>query len=157
YGLGGIYMDQICLNRRCYDPTHGHSIGGGNYWMQHVAKKDELIRATFPKGGAQALAGEGVGENWLPHLDVFLALQVSKERYAGVHMWQTIPLFQSVYHEYGITFGNYSSLLTPPYDDKWPKDQAPDETETPLDPEFNRQFLMEQARSFVWGMQPMIA
>src|SRR5690606_28661599 len=27
----------------------------------------------------------------------------------------------------------------------------------PLDPEFNRQFLMEQARSFVWGMQPMIA
>lgn len=157
YGLGGIYMDQICLNRRCYDPTHGHSIGGGNYWMQHVAQKDELIRATFPQGGVQALAGEGVGENWLPHLDVFLALQVSKERYAGVHMWQTIPLFQSVYHEYGITFGNYSSLLTPPYDEKWPQDQAPEDTETPLDAEFNAQFLMEQARSFAWGMQPMIA
>lgn len=157
YGLGGIYMDQICLNRRCYDPTHGHTVGGGNYWMQHVAQKDQLIRANFPQGGTQALAGEGVGENWLPHLDLFLALQVSKERYAGIHHWQTIPLFQSVYHEYGITFGNYSSLLTPPYDEKWPQDQAPDDTETPLDPEFNSQFLMEQARSFVWGMQPMIA
>ncbi|MEC3880060.1 DUF6259 domain-containing protein [Parapedobacter sp. 10938] len=157
YGLGGVYMDQICLNRRCYDPIHGHAIGGGNYWMQHVAQKDHLIRANFPKGGTQALAGEGVGENWLPHLDAFLALQVSKERYAGVHHWQTIPLFQAVYHEYGITFGNYSSLLTPPYDEKWPQDQAPDDTETPLDPEFNSQFLMEQARSFVWGMQPMIA
>lgn len=157
YGVGGIYMDQICLNRRCYDPTHNHTVGGGNYWMTHVAKKDRLIRSKFPAGGTQALAGEGVGENWLPHLDLFLALQVSKERYAGVHHWQTIPLFQSVYHEYGITFGNYSSLLTPPYDEKWPQEQAPDNTETPLDAEFNSQFLMEQARSFVWGMQPMIA
>lgn len=157
YGVGGIYMDQICLNRRCYDPTHGHSIGGGNYWMTHVAEKDRLIRSKFPADRSPALAGEGVGENWLPHLDVFLALQVSKERYAGVHDWQTIPLFQSVYHAYGITFGNYSSLLTPPYDEMWPQEQAPDDTETPLDAEFNTQFLMEQARSFVWGMQPMIA
>src|SRR5690606_34232227 len=92
YGLGGIYMDQICLNRRCYDPTHHHTVGGGNYWMQHVAQKDRMIRANFPQGGTQALAGEGVGENWLPHLDLFLALQVSKERYAGIHHWQTIPL-----------------------------------------------------------------
>ena len=157
YGLGGVYMDQVCLSTRCYDPTHGHSIGGGNYWIQHMARKNRLIRATFPQGSAPALAGEGVGENWLPYVDVFLALQVSKERYAGVHQWQTIPLFQSVYHAHGITFGNYSSLLTPPYDEKWPQEQAPDDTETPLDPEFNTQFLMEQARSFVWGMQPMIA
>ena len=157
YGVGGIYMDQVCLNRRCYDPTHGHPIGGGNYWMTHVAKKNQLIRSKLPVGGTQALAGEGVGENWLPYVDVFLALQVSKERYAGVQNWQTIPLFQSVYHEYGITFGNYSSLLTPPYDEKWPQDQAPEHPESPLDTAFNRQFLMEQARSFVWGMQPMIA
>ena len=157
YGISGIYMDQVCLNRRCYDPTHGHSIGGGNYWMTHVAQKNHLIRSKFPKEGTQALAGEGVGENWLPYVDVFLALQVSKERYAGVQNWQTIPLFQSVYHEYGITFGNYSSLLTPPYDEKWPKDQAPEHPESPLDTAFNRQFLMEQARSFAWGMQPMIA
>src|SRR5690606_31874585 len=27
----------------------------------------------------------------------------------------------------------------------------------PLDTAFNKQFLMEQARSFVWGMQPMIS
>src|SRR5690606_18487976 len=157
YGVGGIYMDQICLNRRCYDPTHGHSVGGGNYWMTHVAEKSRMIRSKIPAGGEQALAGEGVGENWLPYLDVFLALQVSKERYAGVQNVQTIPLFQSVYHAYGITFGNYSSLLTPPYDEKWPQDKAPEHPESPLDTAFNRQFLMEQARSFAWGMQPMIA
>jgi len=90
-------------------------------------------------------------------MDAFLTLQVSRERYAGVRGWQTIPLFQSVYHEYAITFGNYSSLLSPPYDEKWPREFAPADAETPLDTAFNKQFMMEQARSFVWGIQPMIS
>ncbi len=35
---------------------------------------------------------------------------------------------------------------------------APSNTEQPLDEMFNKQFLMEQAKSFVWGgMQPTIA
>lgn len=157
YRVGGIYMDQTCLHSRCYDPSHGHTIGGGNYWMRHHTLKNDLLRQTIQPGNDQALAAEGVGENWLPYNDMFLALQVSRERYAGVSKWRTIPLFQSVYHEYAITFGNYSSLLTPPYDEKWPEEKAPDNAETPLDPEFNKQFLMEQARSYVWGMQPMIA
>ncbi len=157
YGIDGVYMDQACLNRMCYDPSHGHPIGGGNYWVQHAAEKDRLIRTSFSPGGQQTLAGEGVGENWLPYLDVFLALQVSQERYAGIHGWQAIPLFQAVYHEYGITFGNYSSLMKPPYDELWPREFAPADAETPLDTAFNTQFLMEQARSFAWGMQPMIA
>lgn len=157
YRLSGIYMDQTCLNSRCYDPSHGHAVGGGNYWMEHHADKNRLLRQTMPSGRQKALAAEGVGENWLPYNDMFLALQVSRERYAGVSQWRTIPLFQSVYHEYGITFGNYSSLLTPPYDEMWPKESEPEDAETPLNPEFNKQFLMEQARSFAWGMQPMIA
>jgi len=157
YHLAGIYMDQTCLNSRCYDSSHGHDLGGGNYWMKEHAIKNSMIRETLPGGNKIALAAEGVGENWLPYNDMFLALQVSRERYAGVSKWRTIPLFQSVYHEYGITFGNYSSLLTPPYDEMWPKENAPEDAETPLNPEFNVQFIMEQARSFAWGMQPMIA
>ncbi|MBX3255740.1 MAG: hypothetical protein KF862_16520 [Chitinophagaceae bacterium] len=157
YGVDGIYMDQACLSMRCYNPAHGHTIGGGNYWVEGADKKDRLIRQQMPAGGQQVLAGEGGAENWLPFLDGFLTLQVSKERYAGVRSWQTIPLFQAVYHEYGISFGNYSSLLSPPYDEKWPKEFVPADAETPLSPEFNDQFLMEQARSFAWGIQPMIS
>ncbi len=157
YGIDGIYMDQACLSMRCYNPAHGHPLGGGNYWVDGFRKKIELIRAGFPPEGHQILSGEGGGENWLPFLDAFLTLQVSKERYAGTGSWQTVPLFQAVYHEYGISFGNYSSLLSPPYDEKWPKEFAPADAETPLNPEFNQQFLMEQARSFVWGIQPMIS
>lgn len=157
YGVSGIYMDQACLSRMCYDPYHGHPLGGGNYWARNSSALTEMIRSGASKQIRPLLAGEGGLESYLPYLDVFLTLQVSRERYAGIGDWETIPLFQAVYHQYGITFGSYSSLLSPPYDDKWPEKYAPKEEQTLLKEEFNKQFLMEQARSFVWGMQPTIA
>jgi hypothetical protein len=45
----------------------------------------------------------------------------------------------------------------PPYDDLWPAGFAPKEPLRLLDRKFSRQFLMEQARAFVWGQQPAIA
>lgn len=155
YQTNGIYMDQACLNMICYDKDHDHFPGGGNYWVDYFGKLTGQIRAKV--SGQTVLAGEGSGESWIPYLDAFLTLPVSVERYAGVGRSETIPLFQAVYHEYALTYGNYSSLVSPPYDELWPKEYAPREPETPLDPAFNKQFLMEQARSFVWGMQPAIA
>src|SRR5690606_23990055 len=38
-----------------------------------------------------------------------------------------------------------------------PEEHRPSEALQPLDTIFNKQFLMEQARSFAWGMQPMIS
>lgn len=157
YHLNGIYMDQACLTRMCYDPKHEHSPGGGNYWIDNFARLASQIRSKIPPGNPPVLAGEGGGEAWLPHLNAFLTLQVSKERYAGPGGWETIPFYQVVYHQYGISYGNYSSLLTPPYDELWPEEFAPERQLDLLDEKFNRQFLMEQARSFVWGMQPTIA
>lgn len=157
YNVGGIYMDQACDSYLCYDKNHGHSIGGGNYWVKGFGELTRQIRTNNTSNKNIALAGEGCSENWLPFLNAFLTLQVSNERYAGVNGPQTIPLFQAVYHQYAITFGNYSSLVTPPYDELWPKEYTPKHPEQPLDPKFNEQFLMEQARSFVWGMQPTIA
>ncbi|MEA4916202.1 DUF6259 domain-containing protein [Proteiniphilum sp.] len=157
YHVGGIYMDQACLGYLCYDHSHGHPVGGGNYWMEGSGTLTRQIRASSRSTAKIALSGEGVNECWLPYLDLFLTLQVSKERYAGVEGWQTIPLFQAVYHPYAVSYGSYSSLLSPPYDDLWPKDFAPSDTLQLLNEGFNKQFLMEQARSFVWGIQPMIA
>lgn len=157
YGVDGIYMDQACISRICYDSTHGHPLGGGNYWVPNSGKLTEQIRKNVQNNKEIALSGEGSGEAWMPYLDIFLALQVSRERYAGVQGWEPIPLFQAVYHQYAISYGNYSSLLNPPYDEMWPEEDRPDEAMQPLDAVFNKQFLMEQARSFVWGMQPMIS
>lgn len=157
YQINGIYMDQTCLSRMCYDINHGHPLGGGNYWVNNFAKLENQIRSKISQKNQPVLAGEGCGEVWLPYLDAFLALQVSMERYAGVSGGEPIPFFQAVYHQYGITYGNYSSLVIPPYDELWPQKYAPKNPKQLLDKNFNKQFLMEQARSFVWGMQPMIA
>ncbi|HUZ61568.1 MAG TPA: DUF6259 domain-containing protein [Hanamia sp.] len=157
YSVGGIYMDQACDSYLCYDKDHGHSVGGGNYWVKGFGSLTGQIRANNTSNNKIVLAGEGCSENWLPFLNVFLTLQVSNERYAGVNGPKTIPLFQAVYHQYGVTFGNYSSLVSPPYDALWPEQYAPKHPEQLLNPKYNEQFLMEQARSFVWGMQPTIA
>ncbi|MCO5241428.1 MAG: DUF6259 domain-containing protein [Chitinophagaceae bacterium] len=155
--VNGIYMDQACINFKCYSLTHDHPVGGGNYWVKNFGDLTEKIRSGNYFDPDKMLAGEGAGENWLPYLNAMLTLQASKERYAGVQGSETIPLFQAVYHQYGITFGSYSSLVTPPYDNLWPEKYAPKDPEHLLDASFNEQFLMEQARSFVWGMQPTIA
>ena len=157
YTANGVYMDQACQAMPCYDPSHGHPVGPGNYWVENFGKLTKQIRSKIPLDKQSILAGEGCGEAWLPYLDLFLTLDISKERYAGLGPWSTIPFFQAVYHQYSITYGNYSSLLIPPYDELWPKEYAPKKPLEMLSSDFNTQFLMEQARSFVWGMQPTIA
>jgi hypothetical protein len=162
-GVDGIYMDQACTSLACYDAAHGHPLGGGSYWMEgfHQLTKDIRQRCPPPPRhatrGALVLAGEGCGEAWLPYLDLMLSLQVSKERYAAQDGWETIPFFQAVYHAYGVTYGNYSSLTMPPYDGLWPAEFAPKEPLKLLDRKFSRQFRLEQARAFLWGQQPTIA
>jgi len=157
YKTNGVYMDQACMTRKCYDSTHGHPIGGGNYWVTNYRILTEMIREKTASANDILLAGEGVCEVWLPYLDAFLTLRVSMERFAGVGSREPIPFYSMVYHKYGIMYGNYSSLLVPPYDELWPKEYAPKDPEAMLSKDFTKQYLMEQARTFVWGTQPTLA
>jgi hypothetical protein len=156
--VDGIYMDQACSSLLCYDPTHGHSLGGGTFWMNGFRLLSTDIRQRTQSVKNTLLAGEGVGEAWLPYLDLMLTLQVSKERYARPNDgWEVIPFFQSVYHAFGVTYGNYSSLCIPPYDELWPAEYAPKEALKLLDRKFDTQFYLEQARTVLWGNQTTIA
>ena len=156
-GVDGIYMDQACSSLACYDPGHGHPLGGGSYWMDGFRMLQEDIRARTKTSRQVVLAGEGCGEAWLPYLDLMLSLQVSMERYAQPGAWEPIPFFHAVYHGHGTFYGNYSSLTMPPYDDLWPAGTAPKEPMKLLDRRFSQQFRLEQARAFAWGQQPTIA
>ena len=157
-GVDAIYMDQACSQKPCYDPTHPHPLGGGNSWMEGFRALSEDIRKRCDKNGPIVLAGEGCGEAWLTRLDLMLALQVSKERYSSPNNpWETIPFFHAVYHAYAVIYGNYSSLVMPPYDELWPAEFAPAEPLALLDRKYSRQFYLEQARTFVWGQQPTLA
>lgn len=156
-GVAGIYMDQACSSLACYDTSHGHPLGGGDWWMNGFHALEADIRRRCQEVKPVALAGEGCGEAWLPHLDIMLSLQVSMERYAVPGAWEPIPMFHAVYHDCAVLFGNYSSLTRPPYDDLWPAEFAPESPLALLDEKFARQFRLEQARAFVWGQQPTIA
>jgi hypothetical protein len=157
-GVDGIYMDQACSSLSCYDATHGHTIGGGTYWIRGFQSMQGDIRARCNRDARTVtLAGEGCGEAWLPYLDLMLSLQVSMERYAAPKDWRPIPFFHAVYHGYCIPYGNYSSLTMPPYDELWPKEFAPAEPLKLLDRKFAQQFRLEQARAFAWGQVPTIA
>jgi hypothetical protein len=75
---------------------------------------------------------------------------------SGLSSSSVIPLFNAVYHEYAICFGNFGGFTYPPYDEFWPKEFRAPNTETLLPAKYNTQLRMEQARTFVWGTQPMI-
>lgn len=154
--VNGIYMDQACSSLACYDPTHGHPLGGGRYWMEGFQALAADIRQRADARPI-ALAGEGTGEAWLPHLDLMLSLQVSMERYAAPGLWEPIPFFHAVYHGYAVFFGNYASLTMPPYDELWPEETAPESPLALLDRKYAAQFRLEQARAFLWGQQPTLA
>lgn len=156
-GVGGIYMDQACSSLACFDETHGHPMGGGDYWMNGFRLLQADIRERCRPLRKVVLAGEGCSEAWLPYLDLMLSLQVSMERYAAPGVWEPIPFFHAVYHGYTVFYGNYSSLTMPPYDELWPPEYAPKEPLKALDRKYSHQFRLEQARAFLWGQQPTIA
>ncbi|NLS96454.1 MAG: hypothetical protein GXX96_30320 [Planctomycetaceae bacterium] len=156
-GVDGIYLDVACVNVPCFDPNHGHPVGGGNYWIQGFGEMANEIRKRCNNDRSVVLSGEYSGENWLPYLDLFLNLSVSRERSYWNQRMDTIPMFQAVYHRHGINYGSYSSLTMPPYEEFWPAEFAPKEPLALLDRKYSRQFCLEQARTFVWGQQPMIA
>ncbi|MBX7256264.1 MAG: hypothetical protein K1Y02_07865 [Candidatus Hydrogenedentes bacterium] len=156
-GVDGIYMDQACSSLACYDSTHGHPLGGGSYWMNGFRMLQADIRTRCEPSKPVALAGEGCGEAWLPYLDLMLNLQVSTERFMARDLWEPVPFFHAVYHDHAVFFGTYGSLTMPPYDELWPAEFAPAEPLGLLDRKFSRQFMLEQARTFVWGQQPSIA
>ena len=159
YHVDGVYMDEACAGfvYPCHDTSHGHLAGDGSSDTEGVRDMVNKIRDQVIDDSKVMLAGEGSGEDYIPLLDAFLTLYVSKERFQGVSRSDPIPLFQAIYHEYAITYGNYSSLVYPPYDELWPKEYKPANAETLMPEQYNMQFRMEQARSFVWGMQPTIA
>lgn len=155
YGCSGVYMDQANLDLLCYNPNHGHSVGGGNYWVDGYRRLVERVReATAPEN--PILTGEGTGEDLLCYHDGFLALEPSIERAVGVKQSEAIPLFTAVYHEYAISYGNFGGFTYPAYDEFWPKKYRSPLTETLLPAIYDIQMRLEQTRTFVWGIQPML-
>ena len=101
YGVPGIYYDVLsgsCLE--CFDPGHGHTKGGGNYWAIGNRKLLQLCRDSVRKINPDVMmTSENVNEVYIDKLDSFLL-------FCNQYWPGAVPAFQAVYHDYAITFGN---------------------------------------------------
>ncbi len=51
YGVRGVYIDQIAASaaRLCFDPSHGHALGGGHWWADGYRQMLDRVRRDMPK------------------------------------------------------------------------------------------------------------
>ena len=74
-GANALYMDQITCTRPllCYNPDHGHPLGGGSWWSDGYRKALEPIHERLSKAGIP-LTSEGDSEVWMDVVDGHLVV-----------------------------------------------------------------------------------
>lgn len=97
-GVDMAYFDQVSCSRAnpCFNPSHGHPVGGGTWWVDGYRKMFAEIHADFEKRGA-AVTSEQLGEAWLDVIDAYLNASSMTD--------EDVPLFPAVYQGYCVHFG----------------------------------------------------
>jgi len=101
YGVSGIYIDQVSglYHELCFDKSHLHTLGGGNYWAR--GNRDLLRKVknvALRNEGNMVVTSEGATEVFFDKLDANLFWSQPSER--------EIPLMQMVYSGYTLFFGS---------------------------------------------------
>ena len=88
-GLDGVYFDQVTASNamHCMDPTHGHTIGGGNYWRSGYQKIFSNTHAAI--SSEKYINSELANDYLVDEVDGFLTEMFSVEN--------QVPAFQAVY------------------------------------------------------------
>ena len=88
-GAKSLFIDQVGAARAypCYDPAHGHPVGGGAWWRDGYARMLSPVRRACNERGA-FLATEGAGEAYLDLFDGFL--QVVERKPDDVPFWSAV-------------------------------------------------------------------
>lgn len=88
-GVHGVYVDQVAAAAPtlCFDPSHGHPLAGGSWWVLAYRKMFETIRAELPDGAM--LTTECNAEPFIDQFDGYLTWHF---QYDG-----QVPAFAAVY------------------------------------------------------------
>jgi hypothetical protein len=133
YGVDGVYLDQTasCMAVYCFDPSHGHPIGGGSHWVEGNRKLVEICKENARRKNPEIiLTTEDFAE---PFIDVFDGFVSCNSVNIAPNL---IPMFKYVYSGYNIIFGRCYSRN---------RKELVYSTELP--------FRMENAQMFLWGEQ----
>ena len=97
-GANGIYYDQITCSPAfpCYNPEHGHPIGGGKWWAEGYRKALTQVHEAYSAKNA-AITSEQAGD--------FLPDVVDGYLLATVPLADDVPFFTAVYSGYLIYHG----------------------------------------------------
>ncbi len=101
--VDGIYLDQVgCVPPDlCFDPNHGHPLGGGKHWVEGYARMIENIREEAQKDGRFVfLTTESGAEPY--DFDIFLRCNEGAPFLA--------PIWMAVYSGYRASFGYYFEI-----------------------------------------------
>ena len=96
YRTGGIYFDYFSTHMNdCFNPDHGHALGGGDYWGRGVHDLFRQVRDEVHKIDPETmLCAEDLAEFGIDVLDA-----------AYVGITADAPVWQVVYHDYTQLFG----------------------------------------------------
>lgn len=96
-GVNAIYLDQIgaAAPAPCFDPDHGHPLGGGRHWVDGYRALLERVKGEAARQGV-ALTTENTAEPYMDTIDAYLAWN---PRYDT-----DVPLLPAVYSGYTIYF-----------------------------------------------------
>ena len=88
-GVDGVYLDQVTASRRiaCTDKSHGHPIGGGDFWRTGYTEMVDAIHAVHPD--KTYLYSETVVDSLIGKFDGFMTMY---------HTIQNqVPALQTIY------------------------------------------------------------
>ncbi|MCE5308574.1 MAG: DUF6259 domain-containing protein [Acidobacteriales bacterium] len=100
-GVNGVYIDQISSmgHEHCFNPKHGHPLGGGHWWADGFRELMTKVQAVAQREGRRAvITSEGTDEVFFDLLDANLC-------WAQASDWE-IPLMQVVYSGYTLLLGS---------------------------------------------------
>lgn len=135
HGMSGVYLDCLAATgaRPCYDPSHGHSIRGGDYRTAGNRKLMYDLRADARSYAPEAcFFTEEIGESFVDVMDGFLTLDYLRSYCRPGE--RVFPFFSLVYHPYTINFGSDAAL-----------GQEPD------------YFRLQMGTLYTWGCQPLLS
>jgi hypothetical protein len=124
-GANAIYLDQVAAmpGAPCYDPTHGHPLGGGHHWHDGYRVTLQRVKDYIAQTGKELfLTTENPGDAHIDGCDAFLIWNPRQDT--------EVPMMTAVYSGYTLYYASNHTTG-----------------------EGLKSFVMAQARDFLWGSQ----
>ena len=96
-GSRSLFLDQLgaCSGAPCYDPNHGHPVGGGTWYFDGYQRLLAKAHDNYSSHGA-FLTTEGSGEEWINVIDGYLCVTQRQPN--------DVPFWHAVYNGYTTYF-----------------------------------------------------